>query len=102
MWAIPIDDEPTNVISLTEARSRYALGRCQHKRVTVDEVLAEVECRDCGTKLNPIVVLVRMAHEESVLGVRIDAMKKLKAELDEKLRTKCKHCGQMTPVRPTR
>lgn len=99
---IPIDDEPTNVICLSEARSKYVHGRCQHKRVEVDEMLAEVECRDCGEKLNPLAVLVMMSKEQSLLGVRIAAIKKLKAELEEKQRTKCKHCGQMTPVRPTR
>lgn len=99
---IPIDDDPTNVICLSEARLKYVHGRFQHKRVEVDEMLAEVECRDCGEKLNPLAVLVMMSKEQSLLGVRIAAIKQLKAELEEKQRTKCKHCGQMTPVRPTR
>lgn len=99
---IPIDDEPTNVICLSEARSRFAVGKCRHMRVEVDELLAEVTCRDCGERLNPVAVMVRMAQEESRLSNRIDALKKLQADLEKKQRTKCKHCGQMTPVHPTR
>lgn len=98
----PIDDEPTNVICLSEARTRFAIGKCQHKRVEVDEILAEVSCKDCGEKLNPIAVMARMAREESRLGDRIAALKQLQAGLENKQRTKCTHCGQMTPVRPTR
>lgn len=102
MFSIPIDDEPTNIICLSEARTRFAMSKCQHKHVEVDEILAEVTCKDCGEKLNPIAVLVRMATEESRLGNRITANKQLLADLETKHRTKCKHCGQMTPVRPTR
>ena len=99
---IPIDDEPTNVICLSEARARFAIGKCQHKRVEVDELLAEVTCRDCGEKLNPIAVMVRMAQEESRLGRRIAELKQLQVDLEKKQRTICKHCGRTTPVRPTR
>ena len=97
-----IDDEPTNIICLSEARTRYEHDKCQHRKVTVDEILAEVECSDCGVKLNPMQVLVRLAREESRLKQRIESLRKLNADLDTKTRTKCSHCGQMTPVRPKR
>lgn len=97
--AIPIDEEPTNVIVLSEVRNQYRFDKCQHKRVEVDEIAAEVECKDCGQKLSPIAVLVRLAREESRLRFRIEQNQKLKAELDKKTRTKCRHCGRMTPVR---
>lgn len=102
MFSIPIDDEPTKVICLSEARNRFVMSKCQHKRVEVDEILAEVTCKDCGERLNPIAVMVRMAQEESRLGQRIETLNRLKAGLEKKQRTKCKHCGQMTPVHPTR
>lgn len=102
MFSIPIDDEPTKVICLSEARNRFVMSKCQHKRVEVDEILAEVTCKDCGERLNPIAVMVRMAQEESRLGQRIETLNRLKADLEKKQRTKCKHCGQMTPVHPTR
>lgn len=99
LGVIPIDEEPTNVIVLSEVRSQYRFDKCQHKHIEVDEVSAEVECKDCGLKLNPIAVLARLAREESRLRIRIEQSQKLKAELDKKMRTKCCHCGQMTPVR---
>ena len=102
MTTLVVDDEPTNVISLSEARSRYEYNKCQHKRVTVDEILSEVECSNCGAKLNPIQVLARLAQEESVLKHRIASLRKLKTDLDAKTRTKCRHCGHMTPVNPSR
>ena len=97
-----IEDEPTNIICLSEVRTRYEYSKCQHRKVNVDEILAEVECSDCGAKLNPMQVLVRLAREESRLKQRIESLRKLNAELDTKTRTKCRHCGEMTPVRPTR
>ena len=102
LGSIAIDDEPTNIISLSEARTRYSVGTCQHKHFSVDEILDEVECSDCGAKLNPMQVLVRLAREESVLKNRIASMRQLKADLEKKQRTKCRHCGQMTPVNPSR
>ncbi len=101
MILTPLDanEQPTNIISLSEARTRFAPGRCQHKRVQIDEALSEVECRDCGAKLNPVHVLVRMAREESVWAMRLAELTKLREQLDKKQRTKCLHCGQMTPVR---
>lgn len=100
--SIPIDDEPTNVIVLSEVVSRYRFDKCQHRRVLVDEVENEVECRDCGKRLNPMVVLARLAREESRLKVRIEQLKDLNQKLDAKRKTKCRHCGHMTEVNPGR
>lgn len=100
MASIPVDpDEITNVIVLSEVRSQYDYQKCRHLQIVVDEALAEVECGTCGAKLNPINVLARLAHEESRLKNRIEQNRRLKAELDKKTRTKCRHCGEMTPVR---
>jgi Zn finger protein HypA/HybF involved in hydrogenase expression len=99
--SVKVDDEPTNIISLSEARNRYRYDKCRHKRILVDEVKAECECRDCGEKLNPMVVLARLAEEESRLKYRIDQMRKLNHALDDKKRTKCEHCGRLTRVRVT-
>lgn len=100
--SIPVDDEPTNVIILSEVVSRYRYDKCQHKRVLIDEVESEVECQDCGKRLNPMVVLARLAREESRLKVRIEQLKELNQQLDKKRKTKCSHCGHMTDVRTGR
>ena len=97
--SIPIDDEPTNVIVLSEARKLFSSGKCQHKSIEVDEIEAEVTCKDCGARLNPVAVLVRLAKEGSRLAWRIDELKKLNNRFDEKKRTTCQHCGKMTNIR---
>lgn len=100
--SIPIDDEPTNVIVLSEVITRHRHDKCQHKRVQIDEIENEVECKDCGKRLNPMAILARLAREESRLKIRIEQLKELNAQLDAKKRTKCSHCGSMTNVRPGR
>lgn len=101
---IKIDDieAPTNVICLSEARARFESGKCRHIHLAVDEDLAEVECKDCGAKLNPISVLVRLAREESRFEQRRLAMVAEREKLEVKSRTKCQHCGKMTHVRAGR
>ena len=90
-------DEPTNIISLS--KKRRELGRCRHIRILVDEDLAYVECRDCGEKLNPILILARFATEESRWLNEYRHHKKWMAEYEKRKRVKCFHCGEMTPVR---
>lgn len=93
------DDKPAKVICLTEARRRFDAKKCQHLDVIVDERLAEVKCAKCGIGLNPINVLVRFAREESQWMNNYKAMQEQKRLLDEKQRTKCRHCGKITPIR---
>lgn len=95
-----IQGEPTRVISLRDAMAKFRPEKCRHLRIVVDEMLNEVECEDCGAKLNPIAVLVKMAHEESLWGYRGDELKKLQESLGAKSRCKCQHCGRLTRVRP--
>lgn len=81
------------------SEQRVAHDQCAHKRISVSELHAEVMCQDCGEKLNPVGVLLRYAKEESRLVMRIEENRKILAKLENKVRTKCEHCGQMTRVR---
>ena len=85
------------LICLSEVRLKQA-GRCDHMNMLVDESLDRIECLDCGEKLNPIHVLTRFAKEETRLKHRREALEKSHAKLDAKKKTKCRHCGSMTPV----
>lgn len=91
--------EPTKVISLNVARNKYRQDKCQHKHMTVDEDLNEVQCDDCGAKLNPVAVLLRFANEESRWHREGEQLRQLHKELDARVRCKCQHCGQMTRIR---
>lgn len=96
---ISLEPERAKIICLKEARSKYAPGRCKHMNMTVDEELATVQCDDCGEKLNPIALLLRMTHEESRWQQRADDLRDALRRYDEKQRCKCQHCGKFTRVR---
>ncbi len=94
----PDENEPANVITLTEARSRYRQAACRHTRIEVDEDLAQVLCKDCGALLNPVAMLVRFAREETRLEHAREAAKAAQAKLDLRILTTCQHCGKMTSI----
>ena len=89
---------PAKVITLSEVRSQYAPGRCQHRKILVDEALSEVECADCGAKLNPVATQARFAREESRWSREADRAHEEMERLNQRVRCKCLHCGKMTPI----
>ncbi|WP_395066159.1 hypothetical protein [Paraburkholderia silvatlantica] len=73
--------------------------RCFHTHgFLVDDRASEVTCAACREKLNPMWVLLQLMHKESrwhELHARYqDELKRL----NERERTKCQHCGQMTRI----
>lgn len=72
---------------------------CQHKSLLVDEEKAEVECKKCGAKLNPIWALMRFATEESRLVQRRQALAMERKAWEDRSKTKCRHCGKMTRLK---
>jgi hypothetical protein len=87
------------VIHLSNVKAWQDINGCRHMHVLIDERYAEVECADCGKKLNPINVLARFAYEENNLERSIKAKNELEQRLKDRVRTKCIHCGKMTPLR---
>ncbi len=85
------------VISIKKARGE--LRECQHLHMVVDEKKNIVECDDCGAELNPVWALLRFANEESRWEYERKALAEIKAKIEQKRRTKCRHCGKMTDVR---
>lgn len=75
--------------------------KCRHGNFLVDEKKAEVECGICHEKLNPMWVLVEIATQDRILRDRWAGMKAEVELMKPKLRTKCKHCGEMTPIPST-
>lgn len=76
-----------------------SLGECSHfGPFVVNEKEDTVTCKQCGTRLNPMYVLKRLAMEETrwhrARSTYQDETKRLK----ERSRTKCRHCGEMTPI----
>lgn len=72
--------------------------KCKHNHIVVDEKLFEVECDDCGEKLNPIWVLAKFAKQDESLTWRRDALKKEIEAYEDRLRFKCGSCGQVNNI----
>lgn len=76
----------------------HQYGGCQHAHMELCEKKAEVTCGDCGEKLNPIWVLMRIATDDRMLTDRWAGMKAELRLMGERTRVKCRHCQRFTPV----
>jgi DNA-directed RNA polymerase subunit RPC12/RpoP len=90
--------------TIVDNSRRYAPERCDHKGpYIVDRKLGSVECEDCGARLNPIFVLEMLASQEAYWNLRQRDLAKylaeINAEIAERTRTRCTHCGNMTAIR---
>jgi hypothetical protein len=79
-------------------RSFYADGHMRPVTYKIREGETEVECGNCGTRVDPMFVLRILANEENSWSRSrqgyIEEMKRLK----ERSRTKCVYCGKMTEI----
>lgn len=78
----------------------YEVGKrsCHHRSFIVDESKAEVECADCGEKVNPMWALTRLCTRESRWHQAHDRYQDEMKRINERSRTKCDHCGKMTRI----
>ena len=97
MEKLPIAED-SKVISLSRAKIKRNGVSCQHVNIVIDEELAEVECAECGERMNPVFVLARFAKQESVWGNRLIALRAEQEALKERCRFKCQHCGKYTNI----
>ena len=72
--------------------------KCIHGNYIVDPDKAEVECGKCHERLNPIKVLVELAHKECKYHDYHKRFIEQSKKMDERTRVKCSHCGQFTKV----
>ena len=83
---------------------RYRPNTCEHKGpYVVDQALAAVECGECGAYLNPLFVLEKLATQEAYWNKRQEDLTtylaEITAEIKDRTRTKCTHCGNMTAIK---
>jgi hypothetical protein len=76
-----------------------SFSECQHMRVAVDPELAELFCRDCKAKLNPIQYIVRIAQQFTNWEYEHERIKQARAQLEERKQCRCTKCGEMTDIR---
>lgn len=92
----PVPEDRTLVLAWEASKGQ----KCSHLLTTyiVSACDAEVECEKCGTKLNPMWVLTKLATEDR----RLEDARRYHAEetarLAERSRTKCEHCAKMTRI----
>ena len=91
--------QEVKVVSIEIARKRYDDKHCEHYCVEVDEARNNVVCQKCGIELNPIWILARFAREQTQWESNRKAYKEERERLEQKQRTKCRHCGEMTKIR---
>ncbi|WP_423197897.1 hypothetical protein DFLDMN_001537 [Cupriavidus sp. H19C3] len=72
---------------------------CQHRHgFIINDKLMEVECSACHEKLNPMWALIQLANMETRWHQHHEQYQQEVARLRERQRTKCRHCGEMTPI----
>lgn len=76
----------------------HGYGKCRHLHVEVDGKLAQVECRDCKERLDPMQVLIWLAHEDDRLMNRWAHLSAALEAMQAKVRCKCQHCGRLTQI----
>lgn len=62
----------------------------------------EVECGNCGVKLDPMWVLKMLAHKESQWHQTRERYNDEMRRLSERSRTKCEACGHLTRISRSR
>jgi len=77
---------------------RVHSAKCWHPRFLIDEKKAEVECAVCHEMLNPMWVLSQIANQESGQAQRRDHLRKLVKQLGDRVRYKCRSCGEMNDM----
>lgn len=86
---------------------------CDHAAVLRDGALVEVayllregetdvECSHCGTRLDPMWVLIQMARRESRYRRTVERCHEALQRLDERSKTRCECCGEMTTITRSR
>jgi len=101
---IELPDEGSNVIQIEILRKskfeRKLSNECQHSKVILDHLAANLKCADCGTELNPIGWIQFMAEEWHRVRHLYERTNKALEDLHElkKSKCKCKHCGRFTEI----
>lgn len=77
-----------------------SIGKCRHFNgpFEVDENAGDCKCLKCGEKVTAIFVLTQLMRLESQWMRTRAAYQEEMKRLNERSRTKCQHCGQMTKI----
>lgn len=76
-------------------------GKCIHFNTSfeVDVDAGDCKCLGCGERVTAIFVLEQLMKKESRWNRTRQAYQDEMKRLNERARTKCQHCGEMTRIR---
>lgn len=74
------------------------VGKMRSVSYDIREGETEVECSNCGARLDPMWVLGRLANEESIWLRNRERYADEMKRLAERQSTKCQHCNRMTRI----
>lgn len=93
--ALPVKHRDNNIDRVLKEVHSY---ECAHRRFTIDAKLAQVTCSDCQERIDPMYALIQLARQETRYHELHARYQDEMQRLAERSRTKCRHCGQMTPI----
>lgn len=103
-------DPPENIVKFTGEKKEppgermlveVPFAACTHSwnvSFEVDLRAGKCKCKGCGGEVSPMFVLERLMNLESQWMRTRAAYQDEMKRLDERSRTKCQHCGEMTKM----
>lgn len=93
---------PTILGEIVSFEKRPVYGDCKHRRTIIDSKLLEIECKDCGVKLNPVQWLIDWLPyiNQQLRKGRENEAKALVIweKLEQKSRFACKSCHEVNTI----
>ena len=93
-----LEDPSQKVVEIKRRWCDKRPGTTNHGPYEVDDRLNIVTCKTCGVEMSPMHVLLEISRWEERMKIRCDTLRKRCEEADQRNRTKCEHCGNMTRV----
>lgn len=82
---IEVDFKPAEGDEPLHRVKRRDYSACQHRATQVDEVLRRVTCKACGETLDPIEVLLMLAHEGDRWWNQVQALRQESARREKEI-----------------
>lgn len=81
-------------------RVSHTLGPCGHDKGPFELLEAEAMARcACGEKVTLVHVFKMLSRGENMLRQRFDYQRQVVAEMENRTRYQCQHCGKMNALR---
>jgi hypothetical protein len=97
-----VDEAGAAVVSIEVLRERRILRdkkkTCPHNEVEADPSFADLTCKACERRINPIEWLVGLADKWAHVQRLYRRLREQAGRLEFRKRAKCRHCGKFTDL----